>query len=71
MAEIAVKRDETCCTQGNRRSSESFQVIQLVDILSDIPRHFVADDPVWITCILLYSMIPVFIRLSTSYLRDR
>ena len=54
MAEIAVKIDETCCTQGDRRSSESFQVIQLVDILSDIPRHFVADNPVWITCILLY-----------------
>jgi hypothetical protein len=27
-----VKRDETCCTQGDRRSSESFiSVIQLVD----------------------------------------
>ena len=46
MAEIAVKRDETRCTQGDRRSSESFQVTQLVDTLSDVPRHFVADNPV-------------------------
>jgi hypothetical protein len=47
MAEIAVKRDETCCTQGDRRSSESFiSVIQVVDILSDVPRHFIANDPV-------------------------